>query len=80
MSVAWKFGSFDGDPLVWLAGTARVFDDGVWKSPDPSWVNEARVLTPEAFSTKFGALDLPAIPPPLIAFLQSEGNAAKTGA
>ena len=30
----WTFGSWDGDPTVWVPGKARVFTNGAWRPAD----------------------------------------------
>lgn len=63
MSLTWKFASFDGEPLVWLRGSAFVrAGSGDWRIPDPSWVKEAKVLSEEGFKARFGELTLPPFP------------------
>lgn len=79
MSLVWNFGSFDGAPLVWLGGSALVLENGIWSTPDPSWIMEARMLAPAVFFARFGEIDLPPIPEALKAALRSSGEGDVSG-
>jgi hypothetical protein len=56
-----KFGSLDGDAVVWGPGEAWVCSDGKWSRGNSSEVGmDARLLSRNAFRAKFG--DLPPLP------------------